>query len=304
MNAHLSTSKIIPTGSLRLDFALGSGGLPPGCYTELRGPESSGKTSLCLHTIAEAQKLGGVCAIIDSDHAITLDYAIQCGIDPQRLYISQPNTAEQALNILETIAHCGSFTLIVLDSISTLVPQEDFKLPLWTSSSTTHHQLLSYTLNKLANIKSRFETRIIFTNQNPPQLSSIYHNLSRNLARLALGMQSDLRLNLQPGKILYQKNKMIGRKIQIKISKNALSPHFYSARFEIIMYNKGLDKSGEIVSLGIQLQIIKKKNAGWIYQGQNLGSYSPDAARFLEFIKAQRNSTFFLPDVDEQEFDN
>ena len=271
----------IPTGSLRLDYALGSGGFPRGCYIEMRGPVSSGKTTLCLHTISEAQKQGGLCAIIDSDFSIYPNYAKQCGVNLNRLFICQPNTAEQAFSILESLVQSGAFNLIVLDSITTLVPEAELQLPLWMNSKITREHLLSNSLNKLANFISRSGTSVIFTKKNLKQLSSIYHGLAKNPSRLALGLQAKVRLDLFPGEILTQRKNFLGTTIQVKIVKNTVSPQFYSAEFDIIMYNKGLDKSGEILIFGIQLGIINKTTTGLYYQGINLGVNHRKAVRFL-----------------------
>jgi recombination protein RecA len=272
----------IPTGSLRLDYALGNGGFPRGCYIEMRGPESSGKTTLCLHTISEAQKRGSMCAIIDSDFSIYPDYARQCGVDLNRLFISQPNSAEQAFYTLETLAQSAVFDLIVLDSITTLVPEEDLRLPLWMNSKINRDQLLSNSLSKLAICISRSGTSVIFTKQNLKQLSSIYHGLAKNPSRLALGLQAKVRLDLFPGETIKERKNFLGRNIQVKIVKNIICPQFYSAEFDIIMYNKGLDKSGEILTFGSQLDIINKTNTGLYYQGINLGVNHREAVHFLD----------------------
>lgn len=304
----------IPTGSLRLDYALGSGGFPRGCYIEIRGPESSGKTTLCLHTISEAQKQGSLCAIIDSDYSVYPEYAKQCGVDPNRLFICQPNAAEQAFYILEALVQSRAFDLIVLDSITTLVPKEDLELPLWLNSKVSREHLLSNSLNKLSNLVSRSGTSIIFTNQNLKQLSSVYHGLAKNPSRLALGLQSTVRLDLNPGEIHNHPNNFRGRVIQVRVVKNTYSPRFYSAEFDIIMYNKALDKSGEILFFGIQLNIVINKNTGLYYQGINLGVNHQKAVQFLDehadlvsemekqirqklFSPALTNTTLSLPNI-------
>lgn len=283
MDSFHNNPDIIPTGSLALDYALGQGGLPGGCFIELRGPQSSGKTTLCLHTIAEAQKLGGVCAIIDCDYGITPNYPRQCGVNPNHLYVTQPTTAEQAFFILETLVCSGAFKLVVLDSVTALISAKELDAPLWRRDhDKTRDQLISRSLNKLSNVLAKTNTSIVFTNKNRQQISTIYHGLSENPSRMALGLHSKIRIDLRAGEIHYQQRKPIGRKIFVKITKNTISPQFYSTEFDIIMYNKGLDKLGEIIELGIRLKFINKVNSGWKYRGMILGRNREEAMQYLK----------------------
>ena len=273
--------QIIPSGSLRLDYAIGCGGFPCGEYIELRGPESSGKTTLCLHSILEAQKQGGLCAIIDSDHAIYPALTYQYQFDPERLFISQPDSAEQALNILDSLVESGVFNLIVLDSLTSLIPQKEIELPLWKSSNISVEKLLSNKLNKLGKSISKAGTCILFTSRSLSQISDTYHDLSKNPSRLAIGLQAALRLELQTGKNLHGKVWAAGRTIRIKIIKNTIHPNFIIPEFDIIMYNSKIDKLSEIISFGAQFDIIEKQNIGWRYGDLYLGNNFQDIKSYL-----------------------
>jgi recombination protein RecA len=312
---------IIPTGSLRLDYALGCGGFPSGNFVEIRGLDSSGKTTLCLHTIAEAQKKGGVCAIIDSDFGIYPELCDQYKIDPERLFISRTIYAEDALNILEMLTHSGAFSLIVVDSISSLIPRDEENQSLWAHDEITFEEILSRKLRKFGNQKNNLETCIIFTNLIPDQLSDIYHNLASNLSRLSLGLHAAIRLNLNEGNAVFENGIIIGQTIQVKIIKNTISHHFYHPEFTIFMYNRGVDKIGEILSFGIKYKIIVKQGFSWYHQDQFLGCNYQEMVEFIKENKnlayqiekeihqffnmpAQITQPFLISEISEQEFNN
>ena len=280
---------IIPTGSLRLDYALGCGGFPSGNFVEIRGLDSSGKTTLCLHTIAEAQKQGGICAIIDSDFGIYPQLCDQHEIDPERLFISRTIYAEDALNILEMLTHSGAFSLIVLDSISSLIPRTEGKQSPLEHGEVSFEEILSRKLRKLANQKNDLKTCIIFTNLIPNHLSDIYHDLASNLSRLSLGLHAAIRLNLQESNAILKNGKFVGQTVQIKIIKNTISHHFLHPEFTIFMYNKGVDKIGEILSFGIKYKIIIKQGSSWYLQDQLIGC---NYQEMVEFIKENRNLAY------------
>jgi len=279
-------NNIIPSGSLRLDYALGCGGFPIGNYVEIRGQDSSGKTTLCLHTIAEAQKQGGLCAIIDSDFGIYPELCDQYEIDSERLFISRTTVAEDAFDILEILALSRAFSLIIFDSISSLIHRNEENQSIWTKGEPIIDEILSRKLRRLENQKNKLNTCIIFTNIIPDQLSDTYHKLAKNLSRLSLGLHAAIRLNLQKGNINLRNGKIIGHTINTKVIKNTISHHFYHPEFSIFMYNRSIDKIGEILSFGIKYNIIKKQGFGWYIQDQFIGS---DYHEMFEFIKENKN---------------
>lgn len=273
--------RAIPTGSLRLDIALGTGGIARGQFVEITGPESSGKTTLCQHILAEAQKLGYLCAYIDTDHALDPAYAERCGVKPDQLYISEPEHAEQALSIIETLIHSGEIAVAVLDSVSTLIPQDEYHSALGEGSASSSEGYLSRTLRRLSNVIRRTKTTIIFTNQAQRRVSAVYHDLAENPARLALKLHSGLRLNLRPAHFIQMSGEISGIQVQVQVIKNKFAPCFHTTSFEI-MYNNGILKSGEIIDLGTQLNIVNQQGSNYSFRGLHLGTGREDAINHLK----------------------
>jgi recombination protein RecA len=269
-----------PTGSLRLDIALGIGGIPGGFFTEFCGPEASGKTTLCQHIIAEAQKMGGVCAFIDSDHTFQADYAKRCGVDLERLYFVEPHDAEQALDILETLGNSGAFAVIVLDSFFTLTPAMDLSRPISPAGESHSDSLMSHALRRLSGGLPNTGTAILITNQAQKSTSAVYHRLASNPARLALKMHAAVRLGLRSMRLLQEQGRFTGNCIQIRIIKNKFAPCPPPIVLDII-YGTGILKSGEVFDLGILHGIIKKDGAQYFYQDKALGDGRKEATEIL-----------------------
>jgi recombination protein RecA len=275
------SQKVISTGSLRLDLALGIGGIPRGEFVEISGAVSSGKTTLCQHIIAEAQKLGEVCGWIDVDHTLDPKYALRCGINAEHLFISEPEKAEQALGILETLAGAGGIAVVVLDSVTSLISQDEFESALDESTQTLVDRQLSLTLRRLYKVIHNNGTIVVFTDQFKTGISSVYHNLSRNPAQLALKLHAALRLELESLQSIQENRTVVGNRIQVRVIKNHFAPCFHRTRFDI-MYNNGINKAGEILDLGIQLRIVCKQNADYFFKDQKLGTKRSEAINFLK----------------------
>jgi recombination protein RecA len=277
---------VIPTGSLRLDLALGTGGIPRGCFVEIAGPESAGKTCLCLSILAQAQQLGGECALIDADHSLDPSQAVQYGVDPQRLLVSEPAHAEQALETLERLAACGALAVIVLDSLSQLTPQAELHAALGTAGDEQKLRdhiaaLLSLSLRRLAQTIQRTQTTLLFTRQTGTQQGPVYHRLAQNPARLALNLHAAVRLEMHPGNSIYQNQQLIGHKAQVRILRNRFSPCRQAIELDI-MYKQSFRNTGAILELGSQLAIFDRQGTHYIYQGFDLGGSPPEVLVFLE----------------------
>jgi recombination protein RecA len=272
---------VIPSGSLWLDIALGTGGLPEQELIEISGPEGSGKTTLCLQIIAEAQKLQKTCAYIDVDHTLDAAYAARCGVDIHQLYFVEPYCAEQALAILEVLIRSGSMGLIVLDSVDSLLPEEELYLPLGSEASQSSSKLLSLTLGNIGLQMGRQPASVIFTSRPQSGISAAYHQLSTHLDRLALKLQAGLRIGLLPIGPIRRENTVIGEHIQAQIIKSRVLPRFRKIGFDI-MYNHGIIKIGEIFDLGVQLGIIQRRDNKYFFQDQELGAEREQALTILQ----------------------
>ncbi len=270
----------IPSGSLWLDIALGSGGLPSGEIIEISGPESSGKTTLCLHAIAEAQRLNRLCAFIDVDHSLETTYAARCGVDIDQLYIVQPHSAEQALTILEILAGSG-MGLVVLDSVEALSPEEEFHLPLGSASGVSSSKLLSLALRNITPQISRQGATVILTCYPQSRISAAYHHLSAHLDRLALKLHAGLRIGLETGGLIERDDVVVGQHTRAHIIKSRIAPRFLKIGFDI-MYNHGIIKAGEIFDLGIQLGIIQRLQDVYFFQNWKLGTGREQAVARLQ----------------------
>jgi recombination protein RecA len=264
-----------------LDITLGIGGIPRGEFIEITGGVSSGKTTLCQHIVAEAQKTRGACAWIDVDHSFDPDYALVCGINPDLLYISEPQTAEQALEILENLAGTGGLSVVVLDSVTNLISQSELKSVLSDSSQASIDPQLSRSLRKLDAVIHQNGTAIIFTDHAMRGISHVYYNLAQNLPRLALKLHAGVRLELNSIQLLLENGITIGNKIEVRVIKNHFSPCLHRTGFDII-YNNGINRAGEIFDLGIQLRIICKLEQDYFFENHKLGATHSDALLFLK----------------------
>ena len=271
---------VIPTGSLSLDIALGVGGVPKGRITEIFGPESSGKTTLAQHIIAEAQKRGEVAAYIDVEHALDRSYAAVCGIKTEDLYISQPDTGEQALEITEALVRSGAVDVIVVDSVAALVPQAEIEGEMGDSHVGLQARLMSQALRKLAAAISKSNAVVIFINQLREKVGIVYGNPEVTPGGRALKFYSSVRIDLRRVETIMQGNEAVGNRVKAKIVKNKVAPPFRSAEFDI-MFAHGISKEGDLVDLGVQNDILNKSGAFYSYGDVRLGQGRENAKSFL-----------------------
>ena len=282
---HTPIPKIYPTGSLRLDIALGLGGIPSGVVVEIIAPETGGKTTLALHTIAAAQKMGGICGFIDSDRSFDPIYAQRCGVRLEQLYFSQPEGEEQALDIAERLVETGAISILVLDSLTSLVPYRNLTRPFddLAGANTndfldTDQELLSRTLRRVSGNLRRNGTTIIFTNQASRQMSAIYHQLAIHPERLALKLNASIRMRLSPLLTLLADGQACGVRIRSQIIKNKFAPCLHPIDFDII-HCQGIDKTGEVLDLGVRCNLIQQRNDGIYFQNERLGKTFSEAIR-------------------------
>ena len=275
--ANISPRRVIPSGSLRLDVLLGTGGIPRGHITEILGAEMAGKTTFCLHLVAEAQRLGELCAWVDADHALDPAYAQHCGVNPDRLYLVMPNNAEQALAIVESLVHSSSLALIIVDSVTSLVTQVELQTPLGEPQRTSGAALISRALPGLAHAARRAGTSLVFTSQVWPGSSPVYHHLRQHPERLALKLHSALRLQIYRAQGIGEGD---GRRFQVRCVKNRLSRNFRAIRVDIV-YNEKEHISGEIFDLSLAHSIIYQQRARFFYQHRDLGSSRAEAIEQL-----------------------
>lgn len=271
----------IPTGSLSLDLALGIGGVPRGRVTEIYGPESSGKTTICQHIIAEAQKMGGIAAFIDVEHALDPDYARRCGVNVDELYISQPDTGEQALEIAEALIRSGAVDVVVIDSVAALVPRAEIEGEMGDSHMGLQARLMSQALRKLVGAIKSSNTALIFTNQMRQKIGVMFGNPETTPGGLALKFYASVRMDVRRIESIKQGGQSMGNRTRVTIKKNKVAPPFRQAEFDI-MYNKGISKSGDLLDLGVTMDIIEKRGAFYTYEGTRLGQGRENAKEFLE----------------------
>jgi recombination protein RecA len=270
----------IPTGSLGLDIALGIGGLPKGRIVEIYGPESSGKTTLTLHCIAEAQRQGGLAAFIDAEHAFDRSYAEKLGIDTQNLYIAQPDNGEQALEIAESLISSGAIDIIVIDSVAALVPKGELEGEMGESKMGLQARLMSQALRKLTGIISKTSCCCIFINQLRDKIGVMFGNPETTTGGNALKFYSSVRLDIRRiGQIKEGADSIVGNRTRVKVVKNKVAPPFKVVEFDI-MYGEGISKIGEIVDIGVELEVIKKSGSWFSYDGNKL-SQGRDAVKAL-----------------------
>ncbi len=272
--------EVVPTGSLGLDMALGIGGFPMKRIIEIYGPESSGKTTLALHVIAEAQKKGGTCAFIDVEHAFDPSYAKRLGVVLDDLYISQPDTGEQALEITDTLVRSGAMKVIVIDSVAALVPRAELEGEMGDSHMGLQARLMSQALRKLTGSISKSGCMVIFINQIRQKIGVMFGNPETTTGGNALKFYASIRLDIRRIESIKEKDAVIGNKVRVKVVKNKLAPPFRQTEFEIL-YGLGISKVGEIVDLGVKTNIIEKSGSWYSYQGQRIGQGQEAAKSFF-----------------------
>ncbi|MBP7227712.1 MAG: recombinase RecA [Longilinea sp.] len=278
--AHQLTVEAIPTGSLSLDIALGVGGVPRGRITEIYGPESSGKTTLCLHIVAEVQKMGGMAAYIDMEHAMDPVYAARLGVDVDNLLISQPDMGEQALEITETLVRSGAVDLVVIDSVAALVPRAEIEGDMGDASMGMQARLMSQALRKLSGAINQTKTAVIFTNQLRQKIGVMFGNPETTTGGMALKFYASVRLDVRRIQSIKVGAEIIGSRVRVKVVKNKVAPPFRTAEFDI-MYNEGISKVGDIIDLATQLELITKRGAFFSYGDIRLGQGRENAKEFL-----------------------
>ena len=254
----------IPTGSLSLDWALGIGGIPRGRIIEIYGPESSGKTTLCLHIIAEAQKLGGLAAFIDAEHALDINYAKRLNVDTANLLISQPDFGEQALEITDTLVRSNAIDIIVIDSVAALVPRAEIEGDMGDAHMAVQARLMSQALRKLTGAISRSKTSVIFTNQLRSKIGVMFGNPETTTGGNALKFYASVRLDIRRIAAIKEGTDVIGNRTKVKVVKSKVAPPFKEVEFDIL-YNEGINKIGDLIDLGVSIGIIKKSGAWFTY---------------------------------------
>jgi recombination protein RecA len=273
--------QVIPSGSLSLDLALGVGGVPKGRVIEIYGPESSGKTTLAYHIIAEAQKLGGVAAFVDAEHALDPEYAKNIGVDINKLLISQPDTGEQALEITETLVRSNAIDVLVVDSVAALVPRAEIEGDMGDSHLGLQARLMSQALRKLTGVISKSNTVVIFINQIRMKIGVMFGNPETTTGGQALKFYSSVRMDIRRTEQLKDGDTAIGNRVKVKIVKNKVAPPFKSAEFDI-MFNQGISKAGEIVDLGVKYGIVSKAGAWYEYNGEKIGQGREAVKQYLK----------------------
>jgi recombination protein RecA len=278
--AHHMDVEVIPTGSLSLDIALGTGGIPRGRITEVYGPEASGKTTIAQHIVAEAQRLGGICAFVDMEHALDPSYASRCGVDVDNLLISQPDMGEQALEITETLVRSGAVDVVVIDSVAALVPRAEIEGDMGDSPMGMMARLMSQALRKLSGAIKQTNTAVIFTNQLRQKIGVMFGNPETTTGGMALKFYSSVRLDIRRIQSIKLGSEIIGNRTRVRVVKNKVAPPFRTAEFDI-MYNEGISKSGDILDLATELGLIDKRGSFYSYGDIRLGQGRENAKSFL-----------------------
>jgi recombination protein RecA len=273
--------EVIPTGSLGLDLALGIGGLPRGRIIEIYGPESSGKTTLALHCVAEAQKRGGTCAFIDAEHALDPVYARKLGCDVDNLLISQPDSGEQALEIADTLVRSGAIDVLVVDSVAALVPRAELEGEMGDSHVGLHARLMSQALRKLTGSVSRSKTILIFLNQIRLKIGVMFGNPETTTGGNALKFYASIRMEIRRIGAIKDREEVVGNQTRVKVVKNKMAPPFRQVEFDIT-YGEGISKIGELVDLGVKAGIVEKSGAWFSFDSQRIGQGRENAKQFLK----------------------
>lgn len=286
--------EIIPSGSLALDIALGTGGLPKGRIVEIYGPESSGKTTVALHAIAEVQRAGGQAAFIDAEHALDPQYASKLGVNIDELLLSQPDTGEQGLEIAEALVRSGAVDIVVIDSVAALVPKAEIEGEMGDSHVGLQARLMSQALRKLSGAISKSKTIAIFINQLREKVGVMFGNPETTPGGRALKFYSTVRLDVRRIESIKSGNDMIGNRTRIKVVKNKVAPPFKQAEVDI-MYGEGISREGSIIDIGTELDIVNKSGAWYSYEGERLGQGRENAKQFMKEHKD-------IADIIEQKF--
>jgi recombination protein RecA len=272
---------VIPTGSLALDAALGVGGIPRGRITEIYGPEASGKTTLALHVIAEAQKAGGMAAFVDAEHALDAVYASRLGIDVDALLVSQPDTGEQALDIVEMLVRSGALDVIVVDSVAALIPKAELEGDMGDAPMGIQARLMSQGLRKLTAVISKAQTSVIFINQLRQKIGVVFGNPEVTTGGNALKFYSSVRLDVRRTNVLKRGEEMVGNRTRVRIVKNKLAPPFRQAEFDVL-YGQGISRTGELLDLALQQGFIEKNGNWFAYNNMQIGQGREQAKAFLQ----------------------
>jgi recombination protein RecA len=272
---------VIPTGSIALDIALGIGGLPRGRIVEIYGPESSGKTTLALHAIASVQAAGGLAAFIDAEHALDPDYASKLGIDLDSLYVSQPDTGEQALEICDTLVRSGALDLVVIDSVAALVPRAEIEGEMGDSHVGLQARLMSQALRKMAGALSNTNTTCIFINQLREKIGVMFGSPETTTGGKALKFYASVRLDVRRIETLKGGTEAVGNRTRVKVVKNKVAPPFKQAEFDIL-YGEGISREGSLIDIGVDAGIVRKSGAWYTYEGDQLGQGKENARTFLK----------------------
>ncbi|MDB4887942.1 MAG: recombinase RecA [Gemmatimonadetes bacterium] len=271
----------VPTGAINLDAAIGVGGIPRGRVTEIYGPESSGKTTLCLHIVANAQKMGGVAAFIDAEHALDTEYARKLGVDVEGLLISQPDTGEQALEICEILVRSGAVDIVVIDSVAALVPKAEIEGDMGDSHVGLQARLMSQALRKLTGAIARSKTIVIFINQLREKIGVMFGNPETTTGGKALKFYASVRLDIRRIGPVKDKEEVVGSHVRVKVVKNKVAPPFKQAEFDI-MYAEGISHTSLLVDIGAESNIIEKSGAWYSYNGQKIGQGRENAKMYLK----------------------
>ena len=276
----LVETEVVSSGSIALDIALGIGGLPRGRIIEIYGPESSGKTTLALHVIAQAQKNGGTCAFIDAEHALDPSYARKLGVNVDEVLISQPDAGEQALEIADTLVRSGAIDILVIDSVAALVPRAELEGEMGDSHVGLHARLMSQALRKLTGSISRSKTMVIFINQIRLKIGVMFGNPETTTGGNALKFYASVRLDIRRIGAIKDRENIVGNQTRVKVVKNKLAPPFRVVEFDI-MYGEGISKNGELIDLGVKAGVVEKSGAWFSYDSQRLGQGRENAKTYL-----------------------
>ena len=278
--SHLSV-EVIPTGSLALDRALGVGGVPRGRVSEIYGPEASGKTTVCQHIVAESQKLGGVAAFIDMEHALDPTYAAKCGVDIDNLLISQPDTGEQALEITETLVRSGAIDVVIIDSVAALVPRSEIEGDMGDPTMGMQARLMSQALRKLSGAIKQTNTAVVFTNQLRMKIGVMFGNPETTTGGMALKFYASVRIDVRRTESIKVGQEVVGNRVRARVVKNKVAAPFKVAEFDI-MYNEGISRVGGILDLGVETGLIEKRGSFYSYKEDRLGQGREKVKQYLK----------------------
>lgn len=297
--------EVVPTGSLSLDIALGLGGLPKGRIIEIYGPESSGKTTVALHAVAEVQKRGGIAGFIDAEHALDPVYARNIGVDIDNLYISQPDNGEQALEITETMVRSGAIDIVIVDSVAALVPKAEIDGDMGDSHVGLQARLMSQALRKLTAVISKSNCIVIFINQLREKVGVMFGNPETTTGGRALKFYSSVRLDVRRTESLKQGGEIVGNHVRVKVVKNKIAPPFREAEFDI-MFGQGISREGDVLDLAVNAGIVNKSGAWYAYEGDKIGqgrenakTYIHENPAFFDMLEAKVRDFYFTQPEDE-----